>query len=346
MAECESAHLDISPSNALELRPDDYPGGIGIWGAVAPIYDTTRRPLEFGVHVHARNSTDASVKEIDDTFTSVSMTDQYDLFRARSVVITQASAVASYVSRYLGLPIKYLFCTFCGKVHLDAGYFATHPHKKHLCHACGRFFLDVEEGISNPIAYFRTLRPEFATDRAIVPAGRTIDLLQSHYPGGIQIWASNPALLWTSSKPEESGIHLHAFKEEAGHPAIDETYSVVTVDGVVLDVDQVAQLMAQKALPFLANKIVSLYCPKCAAPHFDKGAMGFKPHRDRNCAICGASFQASGRRKLVVSNPLLIVLDQLKQQPSWPPRVAALMIAPAALRYRYSFKIERFCDTP
>ena len=38
----------------LDLNLDQYPGGVGLWGAVPPVYDTTRLPLDFGIHVHAR----------------------------------------------------------------------------------------------------------------------------------------------------------------------------------------------------------------------------------------------------------------------------------------------------
>jgi len=40
----------------LSLDPAAYPGGVGIWGALAAIYDTTSRPIEHGVHVHGTRS--------------------------------------------------------------------------------------------------------------------------------------------------------------------------------------------------------------------------------------------------------------------------------------------------
>lgn len=55
--QCRYAHIpQISPHETLTLDPSLYGGGVAIWGAVPPLYDTTRNPTEHGVHVHARHS--------------------------------------------------------------------------------------------------------------------------------------------------------------------------------------------------------------------------------------------------------------------------------------------------
>src|ERR1700689_1307212 len=47
---CRAAHLPpILPHEILDLDLDQYPGGVGLWGAVPPVYDTTRLPLDFGI---------------------------------------------------------------------------------------------------------------------------------------------------------------------------------------------------------------------------------------------------------------------------------------------------------
>ena len=68
---CRAAHLPpILPDEVLTLDLDEYPGGVALWGAVPPIYDTTRLPLDFGIHVHARCESDGE-KAIDGTYRGV-----------------------------------------------------------------------------------------------------------------------------------------------------------------------------------------------------------------------------------------------------------------------------------
>ena len=77
-------------------------------------------------------------------------------------------------------------------------------------------------------------------------AEKTLDIKQSEYPGGLQIWGSNPAFLWTSEKHEEEGIHIHAFKKEGQiEPDEDDTFREFTIDGIKLDPLMVRVLMAQ-----------------------------------------------------------------------------------------------------
>ena len=55
------------------LNMDEYQGGVALWGAVPPVYDTTRLPLEHGIHVHARKE-GAGLKDIDRTVRAVRLT--------------------------------------------------------------------------------------------------------------------------------------------------------------------------------------------------------------------------------------------------------------------------------
>ena len=128
----------------------------------------------------------------------------------------------------------------------------------------------------------------------------------------MQIWASNPAILWTAGRPEEEGIHVHLYKRGLVEPIVDETFGSVRIDGVDLEEVFVRQLMAQQALAYLKNKIVSLLCPKCSHPHFDQRDSGFYPHKEHVCESCNTRFLTSGKRRLVVSNPLVAVFDRLR----------------------------------
>jgi hypothetical protein len=315
---CEGAYLDKEDTRKiLELDPADYPGGIALWGAVDAAYDTTNMGPESGIHVHARGQNN-DVKEIDDTFDAVVINSRRDLLDSQRTMITSETAVNFYLSRFLKRDIRYLRCPYCDEMHLDSGYFAIKPHRRHLCHGCGRYFNDTGKGVSNPIASLHAALKLRSQNIAPIRAPRTLDIRQPDYPGGIQIWASNPALIWTSERPEEEGLHVHLFRSP-GDIVLDETYDHVTVDGVALDEPQVQHFMAQQALPYLANKVVSLSCPRCDFPHFDQGDLGFFPHINHECARCAHMFCAMGRRRLVVGNPFVAIreiLMNLRQQPN------------------------------
>ena len=65
---CRASHIaPIRSEDILFLDIDRYKGGVALWGAVPAVYDTTRLPMERGIHVHARVSVDSS-KEMDYTY--------------------------------------------------------------------------------------------------------------------------------------------------------------------------------------------------------------------------------------------------------------------------------------
>ncbi len=298
---CEGAYRDVANRNVLQLDTADFPGGVALWGAVAPAYDTTNLPLELGIHVHARKLSHGD-KQIDATFDAVSVSYPRDLITRGSALITRETAVNYYISRFLRRDIRHLFCTHCGELHLNADYFAVKPHRQHLCHACGHYFRDDRRAVSNSIMFLREACGLPAAPPDPVRPDRPLNLRQADYPGGIQIWASNPALVWTAERSEDEGLHVHAFNSE-GQFEIDETFSRVVVDGITLDEAHVQHFMAQSALDYLRNKVVTLECQTCKAPHFDRGDLGFVPHADHDCESCGATFRNSGNRRMVVSNP-------------------------------------------
>jgi transposase-like protein len=280
-----------------------------LWGAVPAVYDTTQLPIETGIHVHARKASEGS-KEIDATFDAVTITYARDLIEKAKATITGDVAVNYYISRFLNRPIEHLFCTHCGEIHLDAGYFAVKPHRQHLCHACGRHFRVETRAVSNPIALVREKCGLPKEPPSPVRPNRPLQISQADYPGGLQIWASNPALVWTSAKAEEEGIHVHGFAAD-GQIAFDETFSSVTIDDIELDEQHVKYFMAQSALDYLRNKITSLTCPKCNNLHLDQGDRAFEPHAEHECESCGEFFGTPGRRRLVVSNPFVATREKL-----------------------------------
>jgi len=312
LPECEKAYLVVDEQESFDIDERDFAGGIGLWGATSPIYDTTPWSNESGIHVHARENPKDEKKCIDKTFPSVKIKYNKTLFDHKTSIITQEAAVYYYVSRYLKRKITHLYCIHCGHIHLDADYFSIHPHRRHLCNACGRYFIDDEKSVSNPIALLREQRNDTDGKRQKVRAQQALKISQEDYPGGLKLWASNPAILWTVPRPEHEGLHVHVYKSGSEERLKDDTFTKVIIDGKVINEQMARHLMAQQALQYLKNKIVSLECPKCGEEHFDDDEKGFYPHKDHICEHCGVEFQTPGKRRLVVRNPLSAMLNNLR----------------------------------
>lgn len=303
---CEGAGSCESPVDILALDPRDYLGGVAVWRVSPPVYDTTGGETRGGVHVHARR-VPGGEKEIDSSYDAVDITVRRDLLESTSR-ISARTASAYYIARFLGNRLKCLSCPRCGEHHLDEGHFAMVEHRTHLCESCGHYFRDAERAVSNPLVGIEGVEPEDRPGR-FVQAPRALDIVQSDYPGGIRLWASNPAVIWTAERPEEQGVHVHVHSPDGDALLEDNTFGTVTIDSVAIDVDMVKQLMAQKTVPELTGRIASLRCPDCGTAHFDKGRRGLEPHAEHKCEHCGSSFPAE--RGAVVSNPICEVFDKL-----------------------------------
>src|SRR4051812_14348547 len=69
--QCAGADTNpVDPADVLLLDPNEYAGGVGIWGSVDPIYNTGPEPTDRGVHVHARRLI-GGPKVIDRTYREV-----------------------------------------------------------------------------------------------------------------------------------------------------------------------------------------------------------------------------------------------------------------------------------
>ena len=303
---CERAATRETNARVLPLDPASYPGGVAIWRVSRPVYDTTCRETQSGVHVHARLEPGAP-KEIDESYDAVDLQLHGELVQA-SVLVTEPMARAYYLARFCGNRLKSLLCTRCGAPHLDEGWFSIKPHRRHLCTACGHHFMDQDYSVANPLVGVNG-GDGGGGPRHAIRAPRTLTLDQRDYPGGIQLWASNPALLWTAQKPEEEGIHAHLYDSQ-GNLEKDDTFTTVSIDGVDLNEATVKQLMAQQAVEEVADKVVSLRCPECKDLHFDVGLDAFTPHTRHTCEHCGNLFRAG--RHAVVSNPIVEVLRTLR----------------------------------
>lgn len=324
---CRTAHFPpIAEEDILTLNFADYAGGVALWGAVPPVYDTTTQPLDRGIHVHARVALD-SAKELDHTFRAVRIIGRQ--FPDEGLYVDELDAIYYMVTTVFGHTMKQVRCTYCGYAHLDRDWFSVHPHSRHLCAGCGKHFKDTGIGIGNPICGVRNAcsiqtRPPKHT-------ARTLDIRQQDYPGGIQIWGSNPAFIWTSETSEEEGIHVHAYLDGAAYPEVDETYGSVTIDGVTLDPAMVRLFMAQSVLPSLKDRVVAVTCASCGKEILSEGDLAFTPVTTHCCGRCNRDVAATGRLRKTISNPLPLVLWQLAEFAARPPQKHDLGLLPETI---------------
>lgn len=324
---CRAAHLSpILPKEILELDLDQYRGGVALWGAIPPVYDTTRLPLDFGIHVHARKKAGGH-KEIDSTYRGVRLRGRK--LPSNGLLISELDAVYYMVSSVFGFDTRQVRCTLCGYPHLDKDWFSIHPHRRHLCAGCGRNFRDSITGIGNPIRETQEISGLFPWKAKKV--SRPLSLRQSDYPGGIQIWGSNPAIIWSSKKPEEEGIHVHAYIRDGELPDLDETFSSVEIDGVKLNPVMVRTLMAQNSLPHLENRVVSLRCDSCGALEFNAGEDAFTPVVGRTCSNCAGRLSGPTRLRRTIGNPLIATLERLARSAPRRPQKHATGLLPETL---------------
>ncbi len=326
--QCRYAHIPpIIPADILELNISSYGGGVALWGAVPPIYDTTRQSIDRGVHVHARRVLGGK-KEIDDTYRAVRLTGDHKEIPQEGFFISELEAIYYMVTSVFGYPMKYVECTLCNFPHLDKDWFSVHAHRQHLCAGCGRQFRDTDVAIGNPIIKLQEL---FGSAHVVKSANRSIKIQQADYPGGIQIWGSNPAILWTSPVNEEEGIHLHAASNDSSELLIDDTFSSVTIDGISLDPTMARTLMAQNALPHIAGRVIDIRCPQCNEPHFNTGDLAFTPHDGYVCSSCGFEFKSKGKVRKTVANPMVGILARLAEKAPREPQKHEVNLLPETL---------------
>lgn len=291
LSECPGAWLDpLSDDEVLELDLDQ--GETSVWGALPPAIEIGDVDQESGkVHVHHRPSAGAP-KEIDRSFAMITLRKG-----DAEVRVEGTAAVAASVSELTGRQTAALTCPHCGEVHIDELKFATFEHAKHLCNSCGRNFRVRQPSISNPLAAASAALglPERV---AAVRPDRPLDLRSDDYRG-ITLFPTNAAIVTTSSRPEEVGIHVHAWAQD-GTLAVDETYSAVTVDDLQIDEGLLRVLAVQRSLAHGAP-IVSLTCFSCGRALVDRAGSFLEPSTHHICSQCGADTRT---RRRVFVNPL------------------------------------------
>ena len=278
-------------------------GRVAVWGAVSPILDTAHQPVEEGVHVHARRSI-GSKKEIDDNFVQVIIKNWKG--NEKPLIITAEEAVHFMVAKVFGIRIESIRCPGCNRLHLDEGWFSVNPHQQHLCVHCERMFFDFEPGVGNPLAEIEVPPDALVAQPARVPP---LNMGQGDFPGGVQVWGTNPAIFWKNQNRESKGIHIHAF-DKRGDIDFDETVPSLTIDGLALDEDMVRIYMAQSVVPHLHQRVCHIVCPRCGTDHFDRGVLAHTPHKLHACGHCRKKFEYKDGLESI-GNPLVSTLAQL-----------------------------------
>ena len=324
---CRVSHIPpIGSMETLKVHIDQYRGGIALWGAVPPVYDTTRLPMDRGIHVHARTVV-GGMKEMDHTVRAVRIFGSG--LPNEGIPVSELDAIYYMVTSIFGYRMKHVTCSRCGYTHLDRDWFSVHPHRRHLCAGCGRYFWDTETAIGNPICSLRDICGVKTQNPKL--SQRKLDIRQADFAGGIQIWGSNPSFMRTSELTEEEGIHVHAFRKSEEKPTLDETYSQVTIDGVNLNPEEVRTLMAQMTLPFLKNRVLPIDCPSCGEAQFSTGELAFTPIAIHGCKRCSHQFVSPGRLRKTIANPLPGTLAQIAQKAPRQPQQHDVDLIPETL---------------
>lgn len=314
-----------SNQDIVDVHLDDFGGGVGLWGAVPAGYDTTRLPMDRGIHVHARRKA-GKHKDLDRTHTKVRLLSSR--LPRDGIVVSELEAIYYMVSTVFGITPRNIVCSTCGSPHLDQDWYSVHPHNEHPCGNCGNIMITEDRTVGNPIVTVRNLCG--VPTQKIRYSEKQLDIRQADYRNGILTWGSNPAFLWTGKHAEQEGMHVHVFGESAGVPELDETYGSVQIDGVVVDPYMVRLHMAQQSLPSLHARIDVVFCPECRASQFDTGESAYSPTACRICSTCGTGFTLD---REVVSNPILATFDYLGQFAQRAPQHYPLnlpMVRPAA----------------
>lgn len=291
---CPGSWFDPVPSDRqLDLDLDE--GEVSVWGALVPAIQIGEAPLEPGnVHVHRRTN-GSVVKDIDAS---------YDIVRIHqgdeTVTIESMAAVAYSISDLAGQRVKAMTCpkASCGAVHIDELKFATYPHRKHQCNRCGRNFWDRDApSISNPLAdAFAHLG--LPTPCSGEQVDRPLRLERSDY-SSIALWPSNSAIITNSTRPEEIGVHVHAWDRD-GSQVVDETYSPVYLDGQLIDEQMLRALAVQRALAH-TTPILNQACMSCGAALLSPSSGWVEPSTTHVCQACGTTNRTRRRAFL---NPL------------------------------------------
>ena len=288
---CPGAWFDPVPDD-LQLDINLAHGEFALWGALLPAIEIGEAPHDTGkVHVHHRPSSQ-DAKDIDRSFDIVRVTNGDN-----SLTIEGIAAVAFSISALVGVGVTTLSCPHCGEKHIDELKFATEPHRKHQCNSCGRSFFDSGRSVSNPLAdaYVTLVLTPPPTP---VRVNRALEIDPFAY-SALSMWPTNPAIISTMARPEDVGIHVHAWSA-TNERIVDDTFSPVTIRDEPIDEDALRALCVQRALAH-GTPILSLTCHGCGLALVSPSAGWMEPRTRHTCPRCGV---VTTTRRRAFLNPL------------------------------------------
>jgi hypothetical protein len=287
--------------DVLELDLDQF-DSVGVWGALAPAIVAGQVVVYPGaVHVHAR-STAGGPKAIDRSCAIV------HLRRGElNVTIDGEDARAWSLSAVAGVPVADVRCRHCGRGHTDRDEFAVRPHLKHQCAWCSRDFWVRDPSVGNLLVPDAVLLN--SADRPTpVPTPEHLDVDTARI-GGIAIWATNPAIVWSGPRAESEGLHVHVWDGD-GRPLVDDTFGSVAVDGQSIDAVQLRRLQVLRSIPAVAALVATVVCDACeSAEVVEIGE--WEPSTEHRCVRCTNVVRT---RRRLAANPLVALERELRRR--------------------------------
>lgn len=234
----------VSP---LTVNVDAY-AEVGIWCSLPAALSTEEiRPRPPKIHVHVRDRA-SSEKIIDRDFSAISTIYSTDLglfgnSEITRVNITPPAAYEYVVATESGKELDCINCAHCGYPHLDLGDFGKTPHRKHFCGNCGRDSTwSPRPIISTPL---KPLHDRYARNLSYETPDRRLNL--DEYQGcTYTVWASTPAIVWTATRAQELGIHVHV--HQGRQRIVDDTFGEVLLRGERLDRENLIQAMIARTI--------------------------------------------------------------------------------------------------
>lgn len=221
---------------------------IGIWCSLPPALssrDILKAPPK--IHLSKRTSGLDNNKDFDAIICSYNQ--DVGLFASTEITQIQVTPPAAFeFVRSLEEEYKTecVSCKKCGYPHLDLGSFARHPHSKHFCGNCGNDSV-ISSGkiISTPL---KPLHDQFHRANGYCSPDRRLNLDEYAEGHHYDVWASTPAILWSSNRPQLKGIHVRVYEENNGECIVDDIFSEVIFQGRALDRKELWGMMTSNTI--------------------------------------------------------------------------------------------------
>ncbi len=239
----QAMHYVVGP---LEIRVAAY-REVAIWCELPPAISTqpsARRPPRLHVRLLRRSSDRPTNTEHEAI--SVVNDNRARLFGNEEITrvnITPPAAIEFVSALEFGRQLSCVDCSHCGCPHLDLGDFARKAHRKHFCANCGRDSTWSREPIvSSPL---KPLHDMYAGTAGSCDATGTIDL-DGHAGCDYSVWATTPAVLWKSNRPQKRGIRVRVTGPDGR--STDDTFGEVVLAGRRLDRLDLLQRMIERTI--------------------------------------------------------------------------------------------------